>query len=378
MVTNVLRDTYANVNQITLRIKAAASLLQIGETSLRSYIDESGIDITRASTINPKAPATRIFTVDRIFELANWRRTSGKVKKLSDRPIVITVDLIKGGVGKSTTSAEVAMMLQLMGYKVLVIDLDPSSNLTNLMCYEPDLEESEAENYGLSPKAIVKYTFDHLITPYIEHKRKRESRWLDINQIIKKPFGEYGPHLIPSDVYLDDLVDRLKSVSGDSDFVINSFFNDAFNGQIPGFSTKEYDFILMDCAPSVSAISLNAMGAADYIIAPVKMDLFAAKGISRLVSEINVLKERPSARDMHLIILPTHYSSNLNRTGRMIKNLENYRLSQASESINQSELFPSSQLLYMPVCIQWPNSEPVKQYQNFTTKLVEKIAEKFA
>lgn len=379
MTSNNLRDTYAMVDNVMPRIKAAASLLQIGENTLRNHIAESGIEITRQTTINPRAPASRIFSIDRLFEIANWRRKTGKVKKLAERPIVITVDLIKGGVGKSTTTAELTMHLQFMGYKVLVIDLDPSSNLTNLMCYEADLEESEAETYQLSSKAIVKYTFDHLITPYIDQKRKRDSKWINSESVIKKPFGEFGPHLIPSDVYLDDLVDRLKSVSGDTDFVMNSYFNAALAGQIPGFNISEYDFILMDCAPSVSSISLNAMGAADYIIAPVKMDLFAAKGISRLVSEINNLKERATDHDMQLVILPTHYSSNLNRTGRMIKSLEQYRLSQLFDiSISQSEVFPSSQMAYMPVCIQFPNSEPVKQYRNFATTLVDKIAAKFS
>jgi chromosome partitioning protein len=373
-----LRDTYAEPSAFPQRLKAVSNLLCISENTLRNHLAESGIDITRQSSTNPSAPAIRIFTIEKIFEIASWRRKTGKVKKITNRPIGLVVNLIKGGVGKSTTTAEVAIQLQLKGYSVLVIDLDPSSNLTSLMGYEPDLELNEAKNYGLTEKAIVKYTFDHLCTPFIESRRNREHHWIDSEEVIKKPFGEFGPHLIPSDVYLGDLSDKLNTVPGDRDHVIKAFLNAANIGKVPGFDTSIYDFILMDCAPSVSQISLNAMATADYVIAPVKMDLFGAKGISRLNTEINSLKSRAQDVDLELVILPTHYSRNINRTARMTEQLQSYKDNLTVCSIPQSEMFPSSQSYYMPLTLQMPTSIPVAAYREFTDILLRKILKKFS
>lgn len=373
----LLRDIYAQTDQFPHRLKAASALLCISENTLRNHLAESGIDIARQSTTNPSAPAIRIFTIEKIFEIADWRRKTGKVKKITNRPINIVVNLIKGGVGKSTTTAEAAVQLQLRGYKVLVIDLDPSSNLTSLMGYEPDLESSEAIKYGLSEKAIVKYTFDHLCTPYIEFRRNREHHWMDSSEVIKKPFGEFGPHLIPSDVFLGDIADKLNTVPGDRDHVLKGFFKAASESKIPGCDTSQYDFILMDCAPSVSAISLNAMASADYIIAPVKMDLFGAKGISRLNTEINSLKSRASDVDLELVILPTHYSRNISRTARMTEQLQSYKDNLTVCSIPQSEMFPSSQSYYMPLTLQMPTSSPVSAYREFIEILLRKMTKKF-
>lgn len=372
-----IRDTYADTSQFTHRLKATAALLNIAENSLRSHLVDSGIDVERQSAKNPAAPAVRIFSIENIFKIADWRRTTNKVKAFAKKPIVIAINLIKGGVGKSTTTAELAVQLQLRGYRVLVLDLDSQSNLSSLLGYEPDLEEHEAARYGLSSKAIVKYTFDHLCTPFIEFRKNRDHNWVDAKEVIKMPFGEFGPHLIPSDVYFSDLGDKLASAPGDRDHIFRNFFKASREGKIPGFDVSVYDFILMDCAPSVSVISLNAMAASDYVIAPVKMDLFGAKGISRLNTEVNGLKQRNSDVNLEVLILPTHYSPNFSRTARMTEQLQSYRDLLTTCSIPQSEMFPSSQGYYLPLTLQNPTSQPVNAYKEFVDVLLMNISKRF-
>lgn len=116
-----IRDTYADTSQFTHRLKATAALLNIAENSLRSHLVDSGIDVERQSAKNPAAPAVRIFSIENIFKIADWRRTTNKVKAFTKKPIVIAINLIKGGVGKSTTTAELAVQLQLRGDRKSVV-----------------------------------------------------------------------------------------------------------------------------------------------------------------------------------------------------------------------------------------------------------------
>jgi chromosome partitioning protein len=259
-----------------------------------------------------------------------------------------------------------------------MIDLDPSSNLSLLMGYESDLEESEAASYNLSKKAIVKYTFDHLISPFLEFRKNRDHVWADSKEIIKKPYGEFGPHFIPSDLFLADLADKLAAYPGDRDHALKTFFKMSAEGKIPGFDISCYDYVFIDCAASLNIMTLNAMATADYVICPVKMDLFGAKGISRLNTEINELRSRSDDFDIELVILPTHYSNNISRTARMQEQLQAYRNNLTTCSISQSELFPSTQDSYMPLTLQMPTSVPVEDYRKFVDILLKNIAKKFS
>lgn len=373
-----MRSTFAMLDSVVYRLKAAASLLGISENTLRTYLQQSGIEVRRQNESNPDAPAIRIFDLQSIFALAAWRRAQGFVKPVADRPIIITVDIIKGGTGKSTSTAEVAIQLQLGGYRVLVIDIDIQANLTQLLGYEADLSMDEAETYGVSPEAIVEHNFSQICIPFIEKRKQRVQTLPDVSNVIKRPFGANGPALIPADTFLVDLEEGLTNAPGNREQVFKELFKKSREGAIPGFNINEYDFILFDCPPSVSLASSNAIATADYVIAPVRMDAFGVKGMSRLVQEINGLTERSEDPPPHLVILPTHYSPNLQRIGRMHEKLRDHQANLYPNAISSSEMFPKSLEAYLPLTLQAPTSEPVSQYRMFTEFLLKKISDDVA
>ena len=101
------------------------------------------------------------------------------------------------------------------------------------------------------------------------------------------------------------------------------------------------------------------------------MDSFAVKGLSRLVSEINGLAERSPEVRPQLIVLPTHYSTNIKRVSRMQQQLQAYQNNLAgSVVISASELFPKTQENYLPLTLQMPTSPPVGEYRLFTEFLL--------
>src|SRR5450830_515521 len=140
-----MRSTYARTDALLYRLRAAGSLLGVTDNTLRSYADGAGIEVKRASDITPGAPSIRVFQPDTLFKLAAWRRAQGNTKfpKAGSGPVVISVDVVKGGTGKTTTAVELALHLQLMGLKTLLIDLDSQANATQMFGYEPDLTLEE-------------------------------------------------------------------------------------------------------------------------------------------------------------------------------------------------------------------------------------------
>lgn len=373
------RDTYALTAPLQYRLRAAGALLGVTDNTLRGYADTAGIEVKRASDITPGAPAIRVFAPETLFQLAQWRRSQGYVKGPAPvGPTVITVDVIKGGTGKTTTSVETALHLQLLGLRVLLIDLDIQANATQLMGYEPDLTLDEAEAYGVSEEAIVTDTFAAVLLPYLESKtRGGPTKATSAVNVIKKPFGENGPHLIPADTYLGDVEQALANAKGQREMYIRQLLAASRQGAIPGFNASDYDVIIFDCPPSVSFTSTAALAAADFVIAPIRLDAFSVKGLTKLMGEINALDETYSVRP-ELVILPTHYAPQLARIGRMQTQLNNYRDLLAPNVISVSEEFPKSLDNYLPLTLQKPTSNPAKEYKLFAEHMHAKILLKAA
>lgn len=367
-----LRPTFAYVSGVEHRLKSAAALLGISENTLRTTLTESGIEVRRANQENPNAPAVRLFDLQTIFAIAEYRRTKKLTKgPEGKKPIVIAVEIIKGGTAKTTTTCEVAIQLQLQGLKVLVIDIDIQANLTQLMGYEADLSEDEAESFGLTKEAIVNGTFATICAPVIE----RNARPVDASAVIKYPFGPSGPALIPSDTYFGDLENSIAKSSGPRELVFQRFFSESIAGRVPGLNVSDFDVVLFDCPPNVSFVATNAIACADIIVAPVKMESFSVKGLSKLVSEMNLLASTyPSnVSNPELVILPTYFSTNLPRVGRMQEKLAQYRDFTSPSSISQSEEFPKAIENYLPLTLTKPTCQPVKEYRMFVDFLIKKI-----
>lgn len=369
---STLRSTYALVDAVQHRLKSTATLLSISENTLRSTLTESGIEVRRANQGNPNAPAVRIFDLPTIFEIAAWRRAvkQSKGSEGGKRPIYITVELIKGGTAKSTTACEVGVQLQLQGLKVLLIDLDIQANLTQLLGYEADLSFDEAESYGLAPEAIVDGTFATICA----HQLNR-SKPVDAKTVIKYPFGAFGPALIPADTFFGDLEQMIVNSKGSRELFFQRFFADSIAGKVPGMNAADFDVVIFDCPPSISFVSTNAIAIADILIAPVKMDSFSVKGLSRLVSEMKSLEEAYPGNFINpeLVILPTYFSTNLPRVGRMNERLAQYRGKTAPTSISQSEEFPKSNEEYLPLTLTRPGIPAVKEYRMVVDFLIKKI-----
>ena len=171
---------------------------------------------------------------------------------------IIAVANQKGGCGKTTTAISLSSSLALRGQKVLLIDCDPQAHATIGLNVSPsDLEKSlyhvltPAENGGLGIEDVVQY--------------------------VKENFD-----LAPSSVILSALEQDLSGTDGRENRLVEAILA----LQVP------YDFVVIDCPPSVGLLCINALRACDEVIIPIDMSLFSLRGVAKLVEIILLIKDR--------------------------------------------------------------------------------------
>lgn len=308
-------------NQVLMKPNVAGKLLALTTKTLRNLEDEFELDIARVSQ---GAVATRMYSPENLFDIISLRRNRGQVKGLS-RPVIISTYVQKGGTGKTTMSVNMAIGLSMRGLKVLLIDNDPQGDASSMLGYDPDLKPEEMEQYGVSPDRAVTAHLGNLIPLGSMFKT------MSLAEVVKTPFGQEGPHLIPADDSLDEMDTALRAANG-ADFRYSLFFNKATKGQVPGCDLSSYDVILLDNAPSTSLLSRNAMIAADMIICPIRMDKFSIKALTRLQNRL-VEFEEDFNRSSQVIAVPTMFVRGRPRAVANLARVTEIFGSQVSETI---------------------------------------------
>ena len=202
-------------------------------------------------------------------------------------PRILAVANRKGGVGKTTTTVNVATAMAAAGKKVLVIDLDPQGNASTSM--------------GIDKKGAVRSSYDVLLG----NVRLTEAVvWTEIPNFSLVPSS---PDLAAAEIELLEMDRR--------EFALKKAINkDAVN----------YDYILIDCPPSLSLVTINALVAADAVIVPLQCEFLALEGISDLIQNINIIKKNFNPNlTLHGVVL-TMYDKRNNLTQMVEEDVRNF------------------------------------------------------
>lgn len=178
---------------------------------------------------------------------------------------VIAIAMQKGGVGKTTTTINLAAALGEIGQRVLVVDLDAQGNLT--------------QHCGFDPEEIEP-------TIYKAFKAEIDGRQGDISDAIYETDESF--HLLPSQPELSLIEISLMNVLSREQVLRNLF--DPIQA--------EYDYILIDCNPSLGMLVINALTAADAVIVPVQTEYLAARGANMLFSTIDMIRRKKLNPDL--------------------------------------------------------------------------------
>lgn len=287
----------------------AADCFGLTTRRLKDIEHENNIPIRRV----PRGTVTsRAYTISDIFDIAAIRRLKGQAKGLP-RQIVISTFVQKGGTGKTTVTVNLAMYLQMQGLRVLILDNDPQGDSSSVLGYDPDLTRSDLEAMGIPADRYVAGNLGNLLSADL---RSRHFDPLKFEEVVKKPFGENGPHLIPADAYLEELSIALDA-ENNSDFWYADWFERARTGEIPGIDTSGYDVILCDNAPTASRLTKNSIVASDFVLCPVRMDKFSFRALMRL-NEWMVRFAKAYRRSPGILAIPTMF---IRHRKRILNNL---------------------------------------------------------
>ncbi|MBE6451946.1 MAG: ParA family protein [Alphaproteobacteria bacterium] len=189
-------------------------------------------------------------------------------------PRILAIANRKGGVGKTTTTVNVATAMAAAGKKVLVIDLDPQGNASTSM--------------GINKKGRMSSSYDVLLG---DKKITDAVVWTEIPNFSLVPSS---PDLAGAEVELVDIPNR--------EFVLKKALSkDAVN----------YDYILIDCPPSLSLVTINALVAADAVIVPLQCEFLALEGVTDLIRNINLIKKNFNPKlALHGVVLTMYDKRN--------------------------------------------------------------------
>lgn len=259
---------------------------------------------------------------------------------------VITINVQKGGVGKSTTAHEVASNLTKMGYKVLVIDLDPQQNLSRF-------SGAPLTEY-FTIYEVLKGEGDFIDSIHFKDVPGNNVNNYDICTAHKnlehaeKEFGEW------SDVYL--LTDRLKAVK------------------------DKYDFIVIDTQPKLGILPNMALTAADYVVIPVEASSAGIQGMGQLFERINKITHPERGSNKHLKVagmLLTMYSDRTILEKSIRQQLEELAVRMQTKifktTIREGVAIQEAQAKKDSVLNHAPKSNPCIDYTNFTKELLKEI-----
>lgn len=198
---------------------------------------------------------------------------------------IIAVANQKGGVGKTTTSINLSACMAAKGKKVLVIDMDPQGNTTS--------------GYGIQKNELENTVYELIMGD------------CSVEDCIIK---EIVPNasIIPANVNLAGAEIELIGVA-DKDFILKHEID---------WVKESYDFIIIDCPPSLNLLTINAMTTADAILVPIQCEYYALEGLSQLIHTINLVKERLNPDlDIDGVVF-TMYDSRTNLSNQVVDNVK--------------------------------------------------------
>jgi len=249
---------------------------------------------------------------------------------------VIAVANQKGGVGKTTTAINLSASLAIAEKRVLLIDFDPQANASSGLGFDTDKDGADNIYHVITNQAKMKDII-----------KKTELKFLDLAPAGRDLVGA-EPELVSEMAREIRLKDAVATVS------------------------KEYDYIIIDCAPSLGILTINALTAADTYLIPLQCEYFALEGISKFLRTVELIKKRLNPRLSEEGILLTMFDKRNRLSFEIANEIKSFFKDKVFRSVIPRNVRLSEAPSYgKPVVLYDINSSGAISYLNLTKEVIE-------
>ena len=249
---------------------------------------------------------------------------------------IMTIANQKGGVGKTTTTINLAAALAEKGKKVLVIDMDPQGNTSSGLGIDKD--ELDTTVYQLM---IGDNTFEECVQKEVFENLDVLAANVNLAGIEIETMDMEDRNYI-----LHDIIEKIK---------------------------EEYDYIIIDCPPSLSMLTINAMTTADSVLVPIQCEYYALEGLSQLIHTVELVKERLNPILKIEGVVFTMYDARTNLSLQVVENVkENLQQNIYKTIIPRNIRLAEAPSYGMPINLYDPKSTGASAYQRLADEVMNR------